>query len=284
MARQPGWQRFAGSIAENYNRDLVPAIFEPWAEDLVALAAPRPSERVLDVACGPGVVARLAARHAGAGQVTGLDINPGMVHLARSLPSQLPISWREGSALQMPFRDESFDVVLCQQGLQFFPDRAAGLREMRRVLAREGRVVLAVWGPIEQSPGFAALAAALDRHVSADAAAAARSPFTLCSIDELRHLLEGVGWRNMEIHSRKKLLHFPTPAEFVSQYIWASPIAAVIGEPDTSVLQAVIWDVAAALQPYLDDHGLSFPIENHLAVAVPASCGANPTPGSRTRR
>lgn len=268
MAQQPRWQRFAGSVAENYSRYLVPAIFEPWAEDLVALAAPRPGERVLDAACGPGVVARLAARRAGADQVTGLDINPGMVQLARSLHSELRISWQEGSALQMPFPDDSFDVVLCQQGVQFFPDRAAGLREMRRVLVPDGRVVLAVWGPIEQSPGFAALAAALDQHVSADAATAARSPFTLYSIDELRHLLEGAGWRNVEIYSREKLLHFPAPAEFVSQYVWASPIAAAIGEPDTSVLQAVIRNVADALQPYLDDHGLSFPIENHLAAAV----------------
>jgi SAM-dependent methyltransferase len=268
MAQQPAWQQFAGSIAENYHRYLVPAIFEPWAEDLVALATLRPGDRVLDVACGPGVVARLAARHAGAGQVTGLDINPGMVQLARSLPCELPISWQEGSALQMPFPEESFDVVLCQQGVQFFPDRAAGLREMRRVLARDGKAVLAVWGPIEQSAGFAALAAALGRHVSADAAAAARSPFSLWSLGELSDLLEGAGWRNVEIQSRERMLHFPSPAEFVPQYVWGSPIAAVIGKPDTSVLDAVIRDVADALQPYLDDHGLSFPIENHLAAAV----------------
>jgi hypothetical protein len=126
----------------------------------------------------------------------------------------------------------------------------------------------AVWGPIERSPGFAALAAALGQHVSADAAAAARSPFSLCSLDELRHLLEGAGWRNVEIHSQEKLVHFPAAAEFVSQYVWGSPIGAVIGEPDTSALQAVIADVADALQPHLDDQGLSFPIENHLAAAV----------------
>jgi SAM-dependent methyltransferase len=191
-----------------------------------------------------------------------------MVQVARSLPSQLPISWQEGNALQMPFPDEYFDVVLCQQGVQFFPDRAAGLREMGRVAAPGGRVVLAVWGPIEQSPGFAALAAALGRHVSADAAAAARSPFSLWSIGELRGLLEGTGWRDVEIHSQERMLHFPSPAEFVPQYVWGSPVAAVIGKPDTAMLEAVIGDVADALQPYLDDHGLWFPIENHLAAAA----------------
>ena len=91
------------------------------------------------------------------------------------------------------------------RGVQFFPDRAAGLREMRRVLARDGKAVLAVWGPIEQSAGFAALAAALGRHVSADAAAAARSPFSLWSLGELSDLLEGAGWRNVEIQSRERM-------------------------------------------------------------------------------
>jgi ubiquinone/menaquinone biosynthesis C-methylase UbiE len=98
---QPRWQRFAGSVAENYQRYLVPTIFRPWAEDLVDLAAPQPGDRVLDVACGPGVVARLAARAAAPGRVTGLDINPGMLEVARSLPAEQPISWRQGSALHL---------------------------------------------------------------------------------------------------------------------------------------------------------------------------------------
>jgi SAM-dependent methyltransferase len=272
--QQPRWQQFADSIAENYHRHLVPTIFEPWAEDLVDLAAPQPGERVLDVACGPGVVARLVARRAGAGQVTGLDVNPGMVEVARSLPSELPICWQQGSALQMPFPGEAFDLVLCQQGVQFFPDRAAGLNEMRRVLVPGGRMVLAVWGPIGQSPGFAALATALERHVSAAAAAAARSPFSLWDTGELRVLLEGAGLRNVEVHSRTRMLCFPPPAEFIGQYVWSSPIGAALGDTDASVLEPVIRDVAEALAPYLDGRVLSFPIENHLAAAVRPSPAA----------
>lgn len=268
MAQQPPWQRFAGSIAENYQRDLVPAIFAPWASDLVAVGAPQPGERVLDVACGPGVVARLAARRAGAGRVTGLDINPGMVKVARSLPSEPLVSWEEGSALQMPFPDQAFDLVLCQQGVQFFPNRAAGLREMQRVLMPGGRMVVAVWGPIEQSPGFAALAAALERHVSPAAAAAARSPFSLSDIGELRALLTGAGLRNVEVHSRTKILRFPRAAEFIVQYVWGSPIAAALGDADPSVLEPVAREVTETLASYVDDQILSFPIENHLAQAV----------------
>jgi ubiquinone/menaquinone biosynthesis C-methylase UbiE len=265
---QPSWQRFARSIAENYNEYLVPSIFQPWAEDLVALAAPRPGERVLDVACGPGVVARLAACRAGGNRVTGLDINPGMVEVARSLPSEQPVSWQVGSALQMPFPDHAFDVVLCQQGVQFFADRAAGLREMRRVLAPGGRLVLAVWGPIERSPGFAAMAAALERHVSATAAAAARSPFSMRGDGELRDLMRGAGFSDVEIHSRERTLHFPEPAKFVHQYAGSSLIAMTLDDGDPSVLNPVVPEVAEALRPYLDERGMSFPMQSHLAEAV----------------
>jgi SAM-dependent methyltransferase len=269
MMQQPRWQRFAGSVAEHYTRHLVPAIFAPWAEELVSLAAPQPGERVLDVACGPGVVARQAARHVSpTGQVTGLDINPGMLAMARSLPAELPISWQESSALQMPFAEGTFDLVLCQQGVQFFGDRTAGLREMRRVLVPQGRLVLAVWGPLEHSPGFAALATALQRHVSAAAAAAARSPFSLGNSAELLDLLEGAGWQSLAMHTRVKTLRFPSPEGFVEQYIPGSPIAAALGDADASVLAAVIRDVGTALQPYITDEGLAFPIENHLAQAV----------------
>jgi SAM-dependent methyltransferase len=168
----------------------------------------------------------------------------------------------------MPFPDGSFDLVLCQQGLQFFPDRAAGLREMRRVLIPGGRLVLAVWGPTEQSPGFAALAAALERHVSARAAAAARSPFSLWNVDELHDLLAGAGFRSVEIDTRVKTLRFPSPQELVQQYVPSSPIAAAMDEADAAALETVIRDVEEALQPYLDDRGLAFPIENHMAQAV----------------
>src|SRR5437867_1567189 len=161
MSQQPDWTGYGASAAELYERYLVPAIFEPWAMALVALAAPQPGERVLDVACGTGTVARLAAQHVGpTGQVMGLDVNPGMLAVALGLPPPqgVPIAWQEGDAMAMPLADAAFDVVLCQQGLQFFPDRAVALREMHRVVAPGGRVALRGWRSIQYSPGFALLA------------------------------------------------------------------------------------------------------------------------------
>ena len=112
-----------------------------------------PGERVLDVACGTGIVARLAAGRMGSGGVVGLDINPGMLAVARSLPPGPgpAIEWHEGSVLDMPFPEGSFDICLCQLGLQFFPDRAAALREMRRVLRTGGRLALSVFSALKDT-------------------------------------------------------------------------------------------------------------------------------------
>src|SRR5882672_11495112 len=138
----------AKEAAELYERVVARHILGPWAPLLVDAAHLAERERVLDLACGTGVVTRIAAQRAGtAGRVTGIDLNPGMISVARSLPAPDggSVEWLEGSALAIPLPDASVDVVLCQQGLQFFIDKALSLREMRRVLARGGRLALSVW-------------------------------------------------------------------------------------------------------------------------------------------
>ena len=115
-----------GDAAERYERWAVPFVVGPWVPGLLDLAALRPGERVLDIATGTGLVARLAARRVTpGGTVIGLDLNEGMLKAAERLPlpPDLAIGWRQGSALALPLFDGAFDVVLCQQGLQFFPDR-----------------------------------------------------------------------------------------------------------------------------------------------------------------
>ena len=164
MTAQSDWN-FLTSVAENYERNLVPIIFAPWADELVETARLRQGDRVLDVACGTGIVARIAARKlGGTGSVTGLDVGAPMIMVARAtaLTEGVAVEWREASVVELPFPGAAFDVVLCQSGLQFFPDRPASLREMHRVLEpRGGRLILSVWGPIERSRGFAVAADAL---------------------------------------------------------------------------------------------------------------------------
>jgi ubiquinone/menaquinone biosynthesis C-methylase UbiE len=164
------FKQYGGNAAENYERYFVPTIGMPFANALLDVAGLHRGERVLDVACGTGVVTRLAAERVGVnGAVAGLDINPSMLAVARSVPSSgAAIEWHEASAESLPFDDASFDVVLSSLGLQFVADKASALREMRRVLAPDGRLAIGTVGPTP--PLFAILEQALARHVKPEVA------------------------------------------------------------------------------------------------------------------
>ena len=270
MSQQMDWTAYGGSAAESYERHMVPAIFGPWAADLVALATPQPGERVLDVACGTGVVARLAAQCVGpSGTVVGLDLNPGMLAVARTapFPHGAQIEWREGNVSALPLPDWTFDLVLCQQGLQFFPDRPGALREMRRVLGPRGRMALSVWRPMQHSPGFAALATALGRTIASEAASIMQGPFSLGGADDLRTLITSAGFRDVVLQAASKALRFPSPEEFVGRYVAATPLAAVVAKVSDDARAALIAEVSAALKSSVGPQGLTFPIEAHLALA-----------------
>src|SRR5262245_2079371 len=270
MSPDPQWQ-FVGSVPENYERYLVPTIFGPWAVDLIEAAGVRIGERVLDIACGTGIAARTAARRVGSGgTVVGLDVSGPMLETARAVArgEGLSIEWREGSAMKLPLPDTAFDLVLCQQGLQFFPDRPAALREMRRVLRSGGRLALSVWRPIGGSPGFAVLAEALSHHISAEAGALMTSgPFGLGQPEELRALIAGADFRDISITPAVRTLSYPSPEEFVRRYVAGSALAGPVGAADDRARAALLAEVNARLRSHVDDQGLAFPIESNVTIA-----------------
>jgi ubiquinone/menaquinone biosynthesis C-methylase UbiE len=272
METQPQWQ-FAGSVPENYERYLVPSIFAAWADDLVEMAALEPGQRVLDIACGTGIVARTAARRLGSGgNVTGLDLSAPMLAAARSAAAAAAegatIEWREGSALQLPWAEEAFNVAFCQQGLQFFPDRPAATREMYRVLAPGGKLVLSVWREIERSPGFVVLAEALTKHISPDAGALLKSgPFSLSRAEEVRDLIADAGFKDISIRASAKVLRFQSSDEFVLRYAAGSALAGAVANVGDDARTALLAEVAERLQPYVQGQELAFPIESNIVVA-----------------
>jgi SAM-dependent methyltransferase len=177
-----------------------------------------------------------------------------------------PLQWQEASADKLPFPDGSFDVVYCQLGLQFFADRAAALREMRRVLGTKGRLALMVWRGIHESPGFAVLAEALERHVGQAAAAIMRAPFGLSNADELQALVGAAGFQNIEVHERSGMVRFPVD-RFVLSYVAGSPLAGPVSKADDAAREALITDVRNALARYTSNAELVFPIAAHLLSA-----------------
>jgi ubiquinone/menaquinone biosynthesis C-methylase UbiE len=266
---QQRWQ-LAGTAAEVYQEYLVPAIFGPWALIVVDAAGLRVGDRVLDIACGPGTVAREAARRVGpGGSVVGLDNNPSMLAVARAVPppAGTMIDWREGDATALPLDDGTFDVVLCQLGLQYFGDRLAALQEMRRVLVPGGRSVVLVWQSIEASPGYAVFADVLGRHVGPGAATLMRAPFVLGDTHQLHALMTNAGFHDVSVRGETGTVHFESTEHFVRYQVAGSPLAAAVGDASAAARARVLRDVGTTLAPYETAEGLSFPIAAHVATA-----------------
>jgi SAM-dependent methyltransferase len=267
-----GTQRLAqfqlqGNAAERYERWAVPFILGPWVPSLLDLAGLRPGERVLDIATGTGVVARLAARRVNpGGTVAGLDLNEAMLEEAKRLPLPpgLTIDWRQGSALALPFADGMWDVVLCQQGLQFFPDRHKALGEMRRVLTSGGRVAVSVWTGL--SPYHVAMREGLARYVSPEAATSGAAAFSLGDATELRGLLEGVGFRDVAVHHVGLTVRLPAPEEFLLRHLSATPAAELVAAAGPEIHAVLVAHLKAATRAYVDGYGLAVPQEVNVAT------------------
>ena len=261
----------APNPAEVYDTFLVPALFAPWVDELLVRAAPRAGERVLDVACGTGAVTlRLPPLVGPTGRVVGLDVSADMLGVAQAKAEAagLAVEWREASALELPFGDGSFDLVLCQQGLQFFPDRARGAAEMRRVLAPGGRAVVACWLGLEAQPIYRALSAAAERHMGAPIAA----PFSLGRAEELRATLEGAGFGRVEIEAVSKTVRFSDPGRFVALSVGAAaavmPAFAQLDPAEKGrLVERVREDVEPVLREHTDGEALAMPTHAHIAVA-----------------
>lgn len=143
---------FTGSLPTIYDALLVPLIFEPYAEDLARRLAERPISRLLEVAAGTGVVTRaVAATLPATVTIVATDLNPAMLDQAAARGTVRPVEWQQGDALQLPFDDGSFDAVVCQFGVMFFPDRPAAFAEARRVLKPGGLFLFNVWDRLEEN-------------------------------------------------------------------------------------------------------------------------------------
>jgi ubiquinone/menaquinone biosynthesis C-methylase UbiE len=227
----------SSTVPDNYERFFVPVIGKPVAEDLIRKAAIQPGEKVLDVACGTGIVARLAKEKVGAsGTVTGLDINAGMLEVARSIDLQRPqIEWIEASAEKLPLSDEMYNVVTCQMGLQFIEDKMAALREIRRVLVPKGRIILNLPGPSEL---LVALDKAIEQHINSQAAGFVGMVYSLYDSDEIEQLMARAGFYDITIEKKQKSLNLPAPKDFLWQYVYGTPLAGLFAEANEDVKYA----------------------------------------------
>ncbi len=253
------------SAAEVYEEFFVPALFLEWAPRVADAAQLAPGQKVLDVACGTGVLAREAARRVGpGGAVTGLDRNDGMLLVARR--KALEIDWQLGMAEALGFADGAMDAVVSQFGLMFFEDRRAALREMLRVVRPGGRIAVAVWAALDRAPGYAAMTALLQRLFGDRVADALRAPFALGDPAGLRSEFTKAGIPSVEIRTGDGTARFPSIESWVHTDVKGWTLADLIDDAQYGrLLRAAQEDLATYVQR---DGTVAFGCAAHIVIAA----------------
>jgi len=252
--------------ANAYETLFVPALFGQWAPKVANAAQIQPGQRVLDVACGTGILAReIAPRIGSAGRVVGVDPSPGMVAVAKQLA---PASeWREGVAESLPFPDQSFDAVVSQFGLMFFTDRRQALREMLRVLAPGGRMAVAVWDSLDSMPAYASEVALLERMAGRQGADALRAPFVLGDRKHLATLFSEAGMASAQVTTHRGTAQFPSIRTMVEADLrgWLPVMGVILTEEQ---IGRILQEAEQALGPYATADGrTAFHVSAHLVTA-----------------
>lgn len=239
--------------ADLYERIFVPALFGPWADALAQSASPRGEERILDLACGTGAAGRaVMARLNGSSRVTGLDLDRRMLAVgAKSAPG---MGLLQGAGERLPLANGSFDLVLCQQGLQFFVDRQQGANEIYRVLAPRGRAVVSAWQGIEHHPVYRAVYAALAERLGSDPTALGVI-FSLPDSNDLVRLFVHAGFIEVSARAEQRAAAIPQAGQFLRRTIRAAGINApayqALGPGERSTL---VDEVCAAVMPGLSHY------------------------------
>jgi ubiquinone/menaquinone biosynthesis C-methylase UbiE len=249
-----------------YERIMVPAVFGPWALDLLETVGPAPGTRLLDVACGTGIVARLASPRVGStGRAVGVDTNEAMLAVARAqpVPTGAPIEWRHGDATSLPFEDAEFDTLLCQQGLQYMRDRPVVIREMKRVLASGGALGVSVF---TQSIGYQVFERTAARFVGNDAAAILSEPFAFGDLGELLEVVKAAGFSIEQVHTKTLNTQFSAANDFIG-YQLGGRLANAVSKLSDETREALVAALKTEFGPYTNSDGLAFPMEAHVVVA-----------------
>jgi len=251
------------AAAKAYEELFVPALFKQWPPLLAGAAKIESGHRVLDVACGTGILARdLASRVGSAGSVTGLDVTPGMLEVARNLAPD--INWKHGNADALPFSDQSYDRVVSQFGMMFFPDRVKSLREMLRVLVSRGRLAVAVWDSLESMPAYMEEVELLERIAGTPAANALRAPFVLGNKNDLLKFAKEASVGSVEVKTHEGTANFPSLHSLVEADLrgWLPTMGVHLEE---AMIQELLKEAEVALRKYVNAQGCAvFKISAHV--------------------
>src|SRR3954451_23953241 len=261
---------FHGSIPEMYEAYMVALIFEPYAPDIVDRVAALNPSTVLELAAGTGVVTReLAARLTGIASSTATDLHPPIVDHAKSIGVTGPVTWQQADALKLPFEDASFDLVVCQFGIMFFPDKVAGNAEGRRVLRERGHYLLVIWDSVDRNPATKAAGAAVAELFPNDSAAFyERIPFRYFDRALIESELRAAGFEQIAFETVELRSRAASALDAAIGLTQGTPMRSEIESRDPALLGEATDAAARALQQFEGPAGFDAPMSAHIVVAT----------------
>lgn len=258
-------------MPEGYEAYLVPTLFQPWADALVARLSPGRGIRAIDVATGPGTVARVLSRVIGRrGQIAACDSSPGMIEVALAkpeIPDGAPIAYTVAPAAPLPYPDQTFDVATCQQGLQFFPDARKALAEIRRVLVPGGRLVASVWCPPEDCTVFYGYIRTLRDAHQDELADLMTTPFPRLTADDLAGRAGEVGFSAVTVDDETRELVFAGGLDQALEALRAGPIGPALARLDAAAQAALRAAAERAFAPLVVDGAVRGPMRSWILTA-----------------
>lgn len=261
---------FAGSIPQLYDEYMVPLIFEPYAADLAARVAKHQPSSLLEIAAGTGVVTRhLSKALVPEVRIVATDLNQAMLDRAAAVGTSRPVEWRQADAMRLPFPDESFDVVVCQFGVMFFPDKPTAFSEARRVLRAGGTFIFNVWDTIDQNEFAETVTFALQEMFPADPPRfMARTPHGYSDADLIaRHLTEGGFARRPSLTTRAGTSRAPSPRIPAIAYCQGTLLRSEIESRKPSGLLEATHAAAAEIGKRFGHGAVEGKIQAHVVIA-----------------
>lgn len=261
---------FIGSIPENYDRYLGPALFEPYAADIVERINVRDGASVLELACGTGIVTRrLRDRLSPSVRLVATDLNEAMIaYAAHKFRPGEGVEWKQADASHLPFDDESFDAVVCQFGLMFVPDKQKAVREAYRVLKPGGTFLFSVWDAIEQNDLAHIAHTTISTFFEHDPPNFYEVPFCLYDTEVIVSLLTAAGFRDSQLSLLKLPSISPSASEAATGLVEGNPVRVAIEERNPSALPKIVTAVAEAVAARCGDNPVRGSMQAFVCTAV----------------
>ena len=261
--------RLNSSAASLYEDQKVTAMFGPLARAILDVVAVTTDDRILDVACGTGIVSRTIRNKVSTDTaIAGIDINESMLQLAQKITDdqQKDFSWHHGNVTELPFKENAFTAVFCQQGIQYFPDEQAALKEMNRVLASNGQLILSVWGGA--SDFFVAMAESVSKHINPELGAKYLAPFSFKLMEQLPSMLETAGFKDISVKNLSVDRVITNTEISIPKEILAHPAGQKVQDAGEGVVKAITNDVAIACTKYQSGKDMVIPQRVNLIQAI----------------